>query len=372
MGFDSRRLAIDGTTILQKTELGASVKTSSLKQVGTLGSLTVLGKLTALGDITHSSVDDFEIISKNNIVVVEAVNFDAGRVTKVVSINATGNIVFSASTESDNSTTGALVVSGGVGVGKALNALGTIFTNGNEVAVTSDLRYKKNIRPIQNASILLRKLRGVTYYYRAEEYSREGFPMEEQVGVIAQEIKSVLPQAIFTRDDGFQYVSYASLNALLLEGFKENIAKLNFLFQHSNRASYEILWIPNLIYGNMPIMGIQEECIEKDNHARKLQDRTQWTGSLKAIVILLKTTDFGTPPRENFEILFNGDGTDKDYAPTGSVKEYFKQNSYGQLDDILETEQGVEGFFDYHDEWEDDDIEDDDVKDKDAHAMQAV
>ena len=86
--------------------------------------------------------------------------------------------------------------------------------------------------------------------------------MEEQIGVIAQEIKSVLPQAIFTRDDGFQYVSYASLNALLLEGFKENIAKLNFLFQHSNRASYEILWIPNLIYGNMPIMGIQEEGIE--------------------------------------------------------------------------------------------------------------
>ena len=35
-----------------------------------------------------------------------------------------------------------------------------------------------------------------------------------------------------------------------------------------------------------------------------------------------------------------------------------RQYSYGQLDDILETEQGVEGFFDYHDEWEDDDIED--------------
>ena len=35
-----------------------------------------------------------------------------------------------------------------------------------------------------------------------------------------------------------------------------------------------------------------------------------------------------------------------------------RQYSYGQLDDILETEQGVEGFFDYHDEWEDDDTED--------------
>ena len=35
-----------------------------------------------------------------------------------------------------------------------------------------------------------------------------------------------------------------------------------------------------------------------------------------------------------------------------------RQYSYGQLDDILETGQGVEGFFDYYDEWEDDDTED--------------
>ena len=79
--------------------------------------------------------------------------------------------------------------------------------------------------------------------------------------LLAQEIKSVLPQARPTREM-MAFNSFASLNALLLEGFKENIAKLNFLFQHSNRASYEILWIPNLIYGNMPIMGIQEEGIE--------------------------------------------------------------------------------------------------------------
>ena len=35
-----------------------------------------------------------------------------------------------------------------------------------------------------------------------------------------------------------------------------------------------------------------------------------------------------------------------------------RQYTYGQLDDILESEQGVEGFFDYYDEWESDDIED--------------
>ena len=86
--------------------------------------------------------------------------------------------------------------------------------------------------------------------------------MEQQIGVIAQEIKSVLPQAVFTRDDGFQYVSYASLNALLIEGFKENLAKLNYLFQNSNRVSDDTLWIHNLIYGSMPEMGTQEENIE--------------------------------------------------------------------------------------------------------------
>tara|TARA_R100001086_G_scaffold132236_1_gene68690 strand:- start:240 stop:632 length:393 start_codon:yes stop_codon:yes gene_type:complete len=36
-----------------------------------------------------------------------------------------------------------------------------------------------------------------------------------------------------------------------------------------------------------------------------------------------------------------------------------RQTSYAQLDDILSNEQGVEGFFDYYNDWEDDcDVDD--------------
>jgi|TARA_A100001391_G_scaffold202951_1_gene193968 hypothetical protein len=34
------------------------------------------------------------------------------------------------------------------------------------------------------------------------------------------------------------------------------------------------------------------------------------------------------------------------------------QESYAQLGDILDNEQGVEGFFDYHDEWDNEEADD--------------
>lgn len=76
----------------------------------------------------------------------------------------------------------------------------------------------------------------------------------------------------------------------------------------------------------------QDECERKDRHARELQTRNQAIGSQKAIVLLIKTTDYDTLPREDYDHLFNSDVIDEELNPTGSIRQYYLANSYGKFD----------------------------------------
>ena len=50
---------------------------------------------------------------------------------------------------------------------------------------------------------------------------------KHDVGVIAQEIESVLPEIVAERDDGIKAVRYERLTALLIEAVKELSAKVD-------------------------------------------------------------------------------------------------------------------------------------------------
>ena len=114
----------------------------------------------------------------------------------------------------------------------SLNVNGKIV--GLNFTTDSDLRFKKDIRPISNATELLKQIRGVTYRFKVNEFKDKRFPKELQIGVIAQEVNNVFPQAIETDEDGFLYVSYMKLNAILIEAFRGNILALNRLLERSS------------------------------------------------------------------------------------------------------------------------------------------
>ena len=57
----------------------------------------------------------------------------------------------------------------------------------------------------------------------------------EDVGVIAQEIESVLPQIVKTRDNGYKAVQYEKLVPLLIEAIKDLNNKLNLINNQSNK-----------------------------------------------------------------------------------------------------------------------------------------
>jgi len=89
---------------------------------------------------------------------------------------------------------------------------------------TSDQRLKDNITPIEDSLSKVVSLSGNTYDWN-EKSGKEG----HDVGVIAQEVLEVLPEAVTTRDNGYLAVDYQKIVPLLVQAVKELSAKVEDL-----------------------------------------------------------------------------------------------------------------------------------------------
>lgn len=88
----------------------------------------------------------------------------------------------------------------------------------NNVTAFSDVRVKANIKTIENALEKTLSMRGVTYDRTDQNNVR-------QTGLIAQEVESVVPEAVITVPhddyDDFKSVAYGNLVGLLVESIRE-------------------------------------------------------------------------------------------------------------------------------------------------------
>ena len=137
-----------------------------------------------------------------------------------------GNIQLWA-TGSRVSLSGSLAV-GAVGVS---STVGRIDASNDIVAYsTSDIHLKENIQPIQDALHKVSLISGNTFDWKSdpELVILHGFEGRD-VGVIAQEIESILPEVVTTRDSGYKAVKYEKLVPLLIEAIKELTDKVNKL-----------------------------------------------------------------------------------------------------------------------------------------------
>jgi len=110
-----------------------------------------------------------------------------------------------ANTASNSTSTGALVVTGGVGVGGQLTAV--------DIVETSSIALKENIEPIENGLDSILALRGVTYDRLDNS--------EHESGLIAEWTEQVLPDLVTRDADGAVVgIKYTKLTAYLIEAVK--------------------------------------------------------------------------------------------------------------------------------------------------------
>lgn len=123
-----------------------------------------------------------------------------------------------------------VVMDRNAGAGVMLEVGGSITATGNITAYSSsDKRLKENIIPIENALEKIEKIDGVEFDWTDDFINKESGGKGEDnfhfrkhdVGVIAQEIQSVLPEVVAEREDGYLAVRYEKIVPLLIQSIKE-------------------------------------------------------------------------------------------------------------------------------------------------------
>lgn len=116
----------------------------------------------------------------------------------------------------------ARITSGSLGVGVAPNATDGRIDASNDIVAfsTSDKRLKENVTPIENALEKVKTLTGVEFDWKEETAHVHGYHGHD-VGIIAQDVQAVLPEAVRTNDSGYLSVRYEKMIALLIEAMKE-------------------------------------------------------------------------------------------------------------------------------------------------------
>ena len=142
-----------------------------------------------------------------------------------------------------------LLSTGNVGIGtvapsEKLHVLGNLRVEGSTDCIlgngsggtncSSDARLKRDVEPIEGALDKVREITGVTFNWKESSRNRD----RKQLGVIAQDVEKVFPEAVYEREDtGYKAVDYGSLVAPAIQAIKELYEK--FAGQDRRLASVE-------------------------------------------------------------------------------------------------------------------------------------
>lgn len=109
---------------------------------------------------------------------------------------------------------------------------GEVRASGSIVAYsTSDIRYKENIKDIENPLDIVCAVGGKTFTWKQDYTDYRGgvdgyYVLREDFGIIAQDILPLFPLAVKTRDDGSLAVDYEKLVAIAFAAIKEQQATI--------------------------------------------------------------------------------------------------------------------------------------------------
>jgi hypothetical protein len=128
----------------------------------------------------------------------------------------------------------ALHVTGQPAHGSVPASLGIIYAS-DDIIAFSDIRLKTNILQISSSVELIQRLTGVRFnkVNGTEHKKTNTRPVIEgertKIGLIAQDVEKVLPEVVYTDDNGYKSIGYANIVALLIEGIKEQQKQIDEL-----------------------------------------------------------------------------------------------------------------------------------------------
>jgi hypothetical protein len=231
----SNTLGVTGATTLSNT-LGVSGATTLSSTLGVSGATTLSSTLGVTGAATLS----------NTLGVSGATTLSAGLTVSSGGITASGQTV-TATTFAGNATSAStsanlsfgsanqVVFKNGSNNGATSSNLtfdGTNLSVGGDItAFASDERLKTNIEPLENALDKVLALNGFTYNFNETGQSLGFDGSIRYVGVSAQEVQKVLPEAIKPApvDSNYITVQYEKIVPLLIEAIKELKQEINEL-----------------------------------------------------------------------------------------------------------------------------------------------
>jgi hypothetical protein len=112
------------------------------------------------------------------------------------------------------------------------NLLGSWKLNGAPIQTVSDIKFKVNIKPLQNSLDKVLKLQGM-------EYDRTDYEKHEY-GLIAQQVEQVIPELVDENSEKTKLVHYQNLTAVLVEAIKEQQEQINSLKQTVQELSTKL------------------------------------------------------------------------------------------------------------------------------------
>jgi hypothetical protein len=224
---------------LQSTHQGSGFKPISLNPNGGnvgIGTSTPGNNLTVYnaGSASPIGAMSIDVGSFNNFANSQASYFfrvrDVGAATTLFYIQGDGNVgIGCTSPQYKLHVMGDIASSGTV---RGVNAYVT-----GAITACSDIRYKKDIVPLQNSLNTVLKLQGVNYKWKKEEFPEKNFSEDIQIGFIAQEIEKLYPQLVFTDKDGYKSVDYSRVSPILVEAIKDLYAE----FRKSSAEQQKII-----------------------------------------------------------------------------------------------------------------------------------
>ena len=94
----------------------------------------------------------------------------------------------------------------------------------------SDVRLKQGIETLTGVMDKLLQIEVKEYNWNEKLANYEQLKEKDKlhsIGIIAQELKEIYPELVFRRTDGYLTISYEKLNAILIEGVKEQQEMIN-------------------------------------------------------------------------------------------------------------------------------------------------